>query len=338
MVLALSRAPRFAVFREHRPVIERIDVSGQWTALAQVSVGSQRWELEVVLQPEPPHLIRRFSPLPVASDAVEWAELVDRLRAADSPATSLLPTARASAIHDRLVAEVNQRRIPGLAVGIAVDGEVVHRECLGLADLDRGTPVTVQSVFQFGSITKVITALGILAVEADHDLDLDAPIDRYLPSPTLLPVDCSTRPPTVRDLLLHRAGLPRDIPGVRRALQLGTPVADAVSAIQLTTEIGSRPEYSNLGYSLLADVLELVSGQPLAEFLTDRVLSPFGMDSASMPSPGLVGPVDVTGYRLAAGTLAPAPPYVSPPGSGGATGTLSDALRWLLHSVHARTL
>lgn len=194
MVLALSRAPRFAAFRGHRPVIERIDVSGQWTALAQVSAGSQRWELEVVLQPEPPHLIRRFSPLPVASDAVEWAELVDRLRAADSPATSLLPTARASAIHDRLVAEVNQRRIPGLAVGIAVDGEVVHRECLGLADLDRGTPVTVQSGFQFGSITKVITALGILAVEADHDLNLDAPIDRYLPSPILLPVDGSTRP------------------------------------------------------------------------------------------------------------------------------------------------
>jgi hypothetical protein len=62
MVLALSRAPRFAVFREHRPVIERIDVSGQWMALAQVSAGSQRWELEVVLQPEPPHLIRLPSP------------------------------------------------------------------------------------------------------------------------------------------------------------------------------------------------------------------------------------------------------------------------------------
>jgi hypothetical protein len=62
MVLALSRAPRFAVFREHRPVIERIDVSGQWMALAQVSAGSQRWGLEVVLQPEPPHLIRLPSP------------------------------------------------------------------------------------------------------------------------------------------------------------------------------------------------------------------------------------------------------------------------------------
>jgi hypothetical protein len=62
MVLALSRVPRFAAFREHRQIIERIDVSGQWTALAQVSAGSQLWELEVVLQPEPPQLIRRFSP------------------------------------------------------------------------------------------------------------------------------------------------------------------------------------------------------------------------------------------------------------------------------------
>jgi hypothetical protein len=178
----LTTNQRLAAFREHRPHVGEIKVLGVWAARATVRTGTRVWELDVAVEADPPHRIRSFRPRLAPPDAVEWTRVVDRLRACDD-AQSDLPEHTARRVHDRLLAGVNADRIVGLTCGISVHGAVVHSEYLGAADLPSLTPLQPRSVFRVGSVTKTVTALGVLALARSGAIDLDAPLSRYLPGP-----------------------------------------------------------------------------------------------------------------------------------------------------------
>lgn len=80
---SFSDVPRFAAFREEPVVVGDVQARGDWAARAVVTTGSSRWELDVVVSPDPPHQIVSFQPRPVADDAVSWESVRKRLREAD---------------------------------------------------------------------------------------------------------------------------------------------------------------------------------------------------------------------------------------------------------------
>jgi CubicO group peptidase (beta-lactamase class C family) len=324
----LTSNRRFAAFREGVPVIEEIRPRGEWAGRAIVVTGEQRWEVDVAIEPEPPHRILSFQPRPVAGDAVGWESVRERLRAADHRWSGL--GERATGLIDRrLAAVVDEQHLVGMVAGVAVGGEVVYRGCFGVADLESDEPVRAESVFRVGSVTKLVTALAVLRLAAGGVIDLEAPlaaggaIDLEAPlaaggamdleaplTDGLEPLTPEGRLPTAGELLVHRGGLPKD-----------------AAALRLAWEPGERAEYSNLGYGLLGRVVARAAGMPFTRYCTEEILGRYGLGHTTMQERGAPAPADVTGYRVADGRVAPAPPAVAPlPSAGGMTADLDDLL------------
>ena len=313
-------AKRFTAFRDSPPTITAFDRTGEAKAVAVVRSGERLWEFAITVEPTEPHRIHSFRPRPVPADAREWTGLVDRLRQLDHAASSL-PASLQTRIHQRLADVVADDRIPGLSCGIAVAGETVHREHLGTGDLRTLTPLTPltpltdAAVFRVGSVTKLVTALTVLDLVQDGRIDLDAPV-----------APRAGFDATVGDLLLHRAGLPKDLTMRRDTAALPETLAEAVALLPPARTGDGRATYSNLGYELLGLYVEQATGAPFAESC-DRILARYGIAGARLAGPGTLAPSSVIGNQAIAGRLAPvveaADPYRF---AGGMTADLDSVL------------
>ena len=112
-------------------------------------------------------------------------------------------------VDERLAAISSRHPAVGLAVGVVRDGRLEFFYRHGLADIAAGTPVTEDTVFRIGSITKTFTAIAVMQLFEQGLVDLDAPAGDYLRAYSLIPAKPGHRPPTVRQLLTHTAGLPQ---------------------------------------------------------------------------------------------------------------------------------
>ncbi|MEZ0395962.1 MAG: serine hydrolase domain-containing protein [Anaerolineales bacterium] len=208
----------------------------------------------------------------------------------------LLPTpADFAAIDSYAAAQAEAANIPGLAIGIVHNGEVVHTAGFGVAD-SSGAPVTAQTPFVIGSVSKGFTALAILQLAEQGRVDLDAPVQTYLPWFTLADPQASAQI-TLRHLLNQNSGL-----GYNDSTR---PMWDRPGEFTLEARLrqlsdlaprrapGTDFEYSNYNYMLLGAVIEAVSGQTYGAYLADHVFAPLGMaTSAASPgqAPGLAAP------------------------------------------------
>ena len=215
---------------------------------------------------------------------------------------------------------------------LAVRGkDVLLEKSYGLADRARRIPLTTESVYDLGSITKQFTAAAILTLEMQGKLAVTDLASKYFDG---VPADKSTI--TLHHLLTHSSGLESDFSPtdydpvgreeyVRRALQS-----------ELLFKPGDGYEYSNAGYSLLAAIVEKVSGQPYEVYLTERVLKPAGMRETGYKLPNWAPDRIAHGYRDDGedwGTILqriqePDAPYWMLRGNGGLHTTLGDMLAW----------
>lgn len=181
---------------------------------------------------------------------------------------------------DRVVARHIVADVPGCAVGVYRAGEVVHAAGYGLADLERGVPITAATRFDIASISKQLTAASVLLLAADGALALDDDVRKFLPElPALGPA-----PTTLRHLLHHTGGL-RDYE-VQLVLA-GTRFPDVATRAETLALLarqtgrdfapGARWEYSNTGYFLLSQVVERVAKQSLPAFAAARIFGPLKM-------------------------------------------------------------
>ncbi len=171
-------------------------------------------------------------------------------------------------------------RLDGTAA-LAVNGEVVATWAAGQAR--PGVDLTTETRLPIGSLTKAVTAAGVLALVADGKLALDAPIGDYLPAGLVAWADTVT----VRHCLAHTAGIPSlfkahpGIPPATTAQVTSTiPVEDLVAhfaGLPLRFAAGSAFEYSNSGYVLLALAIEHASGEPFHRFLSRAIFEPIGV-------------------------------------------------------------
>ncbi|HEY8132668.1 MAG TPA: serine hydrolase domain-containing protein, partial [Thermoanaerobaculia bacterium] len=176
------------------------------------------------------------------------------------------------------------RDTPGCAVGVARGGTPILTRAYGMANLEYEIPLTPNSIFEAGSVTKQFTAAAIVLLAQDGKLSLDDHIRKYIPE-----LSDSAEPVTIRQMLNHTSGL-RDwgtmtsLAGWRRGTRAHTHaiVLDILSRQRaLNFPAGTQFSYSNSNYNLLAIVVERVSGQSFPAFTNARIFTPLGMTRSS---------------------------------------------------------
>ena len=169
---------------------------------------------------------------------------------------------------------------PGGGVAVIIGGEVRWLECFGHADLEFGRAFTADTPIYVGSVAKVFTAACAVHAAEHEGWNLDTRVSEWLPS---LPPTYDTV--TVQHLLWHRSGIV-DVYDAAIALDLGSaPVRSNETALEFLSRSptlaflpGSRFLYSNSGYVLLAELIEQATGRGLAEYATEAIFAPLGMD------------------------------------------------------------
>ncbi|WP_245787317.1 serine hydrolase domain-containing protein [Amycolatopsis saalfeldensis] len=178
----------------------------------------------------------------------------------------------------------------------------------GTADLKTGAPVPADAHFRIGSITKTFTAVLVLQLAAQHRVDLDAPVQRYLPG--LLPAGYP--PITVAQLLNHTSGLPGvDLPDdpqwtFDHRYTVFTPEQVLATAFRhpIVFAPGSAQQYTNTSYLVAGLLVEKLTGRPYADVMRDQVIRPLGLRETSVPgnNPELPAPY-AHGYLAVNGQL-----------------------------------
>ncbi|RPD49068.1 serine hydrolase [Paracnuella aquatica] len=167
-----------------------------------------------------------------------------------------------------------EKDAPGCVCAVSQNGQIVANRAYGLADLERGTPLTTSSVFDAGSVVKQFVAASVLLLVENGRLSLTEDIRKYIPE---LP-DYGSRI-TLDHLMTHTSGI-RDWTGLK-PLAEGDPDALTLTLRQrgLNFKPGDEWAYSNSGYVLLKEIVARVSGMPFSRFTQDRLFTPLQMSS-----------------------------------------------------------
>jgi len=228
----------------------------------------------------------------------------------------------------------------GLAVAVVKDGSPRFFSGRGVADVASETPVTEDTVFRIGSITKTMTAIAVMQLYEQGLLDLDAPASDYLRSYALVPSKANFHQPTLRHLLTHTAGVravrgPSDMLrpelgwGVRAGRQAPSLAEYYRGGLHFDFEPGTRWAYTNHGFATLGQIVEDVSGLPLALYLQERVFKPLGMESSSLIESERLRTRLATGYAIRSRGLVPVPEHqIAPAGGGSVYSTARDMARY----------
>jgi CubicO group peptidase (beta-lactamase class C family) len=247
------------------------------------------------------------------------------------------PVARHAALPDALVGTrvgAHMDRLAALgysgAVLILRDGKPVLERAWGFADRARGIRADTRSTWNLGSITKQFTAAAILRLEEQGKLRTTDSITRWFPG-----AQGPKRDITIHQLLTHTAGFesdyaPGDYVPNTRAEYMGRMLA-----APLQSPPGTEHSYANSGYSMLAAIIELVTGKEYETALTDLVLAPAGMTETGYLRPGWALERIAHGYQAGRdwGTIVdrlkvPGAPFWALRGNGGLQTTLADMTRW----------
>jgi D-alanyl-D-alanine carboxypeptidase len=203
--------------------------------------------------------------------------------------------ARAERVDDYIKGEMDSHRIPGVALMVIQDGKEVKTAAYGLANLELKVPVKPETVFEIGSITKQITAAGILLLAQEGKLSVDDRIAAHLPD-----TPSAWTNVTIRHLLTHTSGIKSytGLDGFQLTRHLTQP--------QFIRLIGREPmefapgeswKYCNTGFSLLGYIIENVSRKNYWDFMNERVFRPSGMNATTNRLPALIIPNRASGYE-----------------------------------------
>jgi CubicO group peptidase (beta-lactamase class C family) len=207
----------------------------------------------------------------------------------------------ADAVDDYLAREMALRKIPGLGLAVARDGEVVRVSSYGLANVETGTPVTPASVFAIASLDKQVTAAALVKAAELGKLGLDDPVSQW--------VDIVLPGATLRQLVSHLSGLPDDtVPSFEGRFLTDYTSEQLLRQAQGLVPIappGRRFLYSDTGLLLAQMATEKAVEEPWWNFVRRRLFLPAGMTTPVSMTPALLLPHRVSAYTLdGAGELA----------------------------------
>jgi serine beta-lactamase-like protein LACTB len=196
--------------------------------------------------------------------------------------------------------------IPGFAIAVAVDGKLVWSEAFGYADLEAKRQTTTATQFRIGSVSKSLTADAVAQLYESGKLDLDAPVQRYVPT-----FPDKGVPITTRLLGGHLAGI-RHYKGNEFVLNQRYATVTAALAIfqndSLVASPGTRYSYSSYGFNLISAVVEGASGEQFLAYMSRHVFKPLGMTSTAPDRSDSLIPNRTKSYeRAAGGQFVPSP-------------------------------
>ena len=186
--------------------------------------------------------------------------------------------------------EVVDRNLPSLAIAVAKDGKIIWEEAWGMADRENQIPATPHTMYSLASISKPITATGIMVLVEKGLIDIADPANNYLGSAQLNGHSFNAKGATVRRLLDHSSGLPlhyqffyEDEPYTRPPMDI-----TILRYGNLVTKPGERWQYSNLAYGILDYIIERTSGRSYSDFMRNEVFLPLGLNHTTVDiGPGL---------------------------------------------------
>lgn len=225
-------------------------------------------------------------------------------------------------------AQLYQREQPGLSVGIIYDQTLLWQRGFGVANLDRNVPTSAQTIYRIASITKLFTSVAIMQLRDEGALQLDDPVQKHLPWFQLRNPHTDTPIVTIRHLLTHAGGLPREAAFPYWSTN-EFPGPEEVQAALPTQELAIPPasdwKYSNLGLALAGDIVAAVTGVPYATYVTEQILQPLGMTNTFVETIPADHPLLATGYSRRLPTIPRTPgPYTDCRGIGPAANMASN--------------
>src|SRR6202795_732716 len=234
---------------------------------------------------------------------------------------------------DQVFAAYDKPDTPGCALGVVRDGEFIYKKGYGTASLELGVPLTPQSVFYMGSVSKQFTAASVVLAAEQTYLSLDDDVRKYVPE---LPSYSKTI--TLREMLHHASGL-RDILGLLllagRNFEDIHPTPELLDLLSRQKALNYTPGdeflYSNTNFFLMSVVIRRATGKPLSQFAEENIFNPLGMthtrfyDDRTVVVPGRAPayePRPAGGFRIDWST------NFDKIGDGGLMGSLDDLLQW----------
>lgn len=199
------------------------------------------------------------------------------------PAFAQATPAKFDEIDDYISTKMKELRIPGAALVVVQGDQIVHLQAFGVAD-SSGRPVTPQTPFFTGSTGKSFTALAIMQLVEAGKINLDEPVQTYLPWFRVADADASGMI-TVRQLLNMDSGIPQSMGQEQIAnIDLSDSAIEnnvrALAEVELIAPPGQRYEYSNSNYTTLGMIIQTVSGQSYESYITEHIFKPLDMQKS----------------------------------------------------------
>jgi CubicO group peptidase (beta-lactamase class C family) len=205
---------------------------------------------------------------------------------------------------------MKRHHLPSVATALIDDQDVIWQAAFGLADVENEIPAQTDTVYKLWSVAKVFTAIETMRLVEEGLIDLDAPVTDHLPDLSIQSRFPDTSPITVRSILAHHSGLPRNgCHALPHQPQGPDDLGKLVVSLQdcyMAFPVGHRHKYVNVGPALLGHLIQELRGQPFAFYMQDSLLAPIGMKhsaflSARIPAQKQVAP----GYDFRKGAQVP---------------------------------
>jgi len=230
---------------------------------------------------------------------------------------------------DNIFKSATKERCPGAAVLVSRDGEIIYENAFGYADVGNEVPVTTETKFRIGSITKQFTAAAILKLQEEGKINVNDSLSAFIPD---FPRGNEV---TIHHLLTHTSGIHSftNRPDFMKYATMHISPEDMIDTIknlEYDFDPGESYLYNNSGYYILGYIIEKVSGKEYGEYLKETFFDPLGMKNTGVHGPLLLLDNEATGYSYEAGTLKKAINWdmTNAGGAGALYSTVKDLYIW----------
>jgi len=186
---------------------------------------------------------------------------------------------------------LHEKNVPGMAIAIIDDGQIIYEKGIGLADVDLQTKINSKTGFNIGSISKMFTAWGVMKLVEKEIIDLDTPVEAYLTRWQLPKSEFDSKKVTVRALLSHTAGISvhgypgfhpnAKLPSLEASLDGDNGPVRANEKVEISIEPQTKFQYSGGGYTILQLLIEEVTGKSFETYMTQEIFKPLKMKHTS---------------------------------------------------------
>ena len=196
--------------------------------------------------------------------------------------TRSLPADKAAKVEHAINTWMSRLKAPGLSISVVTDNQISFQKGFGMSDIENDVPARTSTVYRLASVAKPITGVAVMQLVEKGKIDLDAPVQKFVPS---FPV--KSHPVRVRDLLTHTSGIRHYKGDEFESTRHYKSLTEALSMFKddpLEHEPGLKHTYSTHGYTLLGVIIEAASGMSFADYLRENIFKPAGMSQSRADS------------------------------------------------------